>query len=278
MSRFLVPATAGALALVALAPAATAQAPQAHAAKTTITMSGSTSIAPLASKLAKAYLNKPGIRSKVGFRLSQGGSDIGIADVSRARVTIGNSSRDPQPTDPGGLVFNKVARDAICVITNKQNPIPNISQETVQAIFSGQVRSWSQVPGAKVSGPIDLVVRTAASGTQDAFQNIFMGLDKRVSPSATVKSSNGLQAQAVKSNPNAIGYASFNFTKGLWDTPYKGVGCTLRNAKSGQYLGTRNFWMVTRGRPKGAAKAWIRWIRSSSAARSIVASDWVPLR
>ncbi len=278
MSRFLVPAVAGALAIAAFAPSAGAEPPQARAAATTITMSGSTSIAPLASKLAKAYLGTKAAKGKVGFRLSQGGSDIGIADVSRGRVTIGNSSRDPQPSDPGGLFFNKIARDAICVVTNASNSIPNISQQTVQQIFSGQVRSWSQVPGAKVEGPIDLVVRTAASGTQDAFQNIFMGLDKRVSPSASVKASNGLQAQAVKSNPNAIGYASFNFTKGLHDVPYQGVGCNLRNAKSGQYLGTRNFWMVTRGKAKGAAKAWIRWIRGSSAARNIIASDWVPLR
>lgn len=271
MSRHLLPAVAGALAIAAFAPAAAG-------AKTTLTMSGSTSIAPLASKLASKYLNEPGIRKKVSFRLSQGGSDIGIADVARGRVTIGNSSRDPQPSDPGGLVFNKIARDAICVVTNKSNPIPNISQETVQAIFSGDVRTWDKVPGAKATGTIDLVVRTAASGTQDAFQNIFMGLNRRVSPSAAVKASNGLQAEAIASNPNAIGYASFNFTKDLWDIPYKGVGCNLRNAKSGQYLGSRNFWMVTRGAPTGNAKAWIRWIRDSRKARAIISSDWVPLR
>jgi phosphate transport system substrate-binding protein len=263
--------------IIASAVAALALASPA-AAKTTITMSGSTSVAPLASQLASAYLKQPGIRSKLSFRLSQGGSDIGIADVARGRVTVGNSSRDPQPTDPGGLVFNKIARDAICVVTHPDNPIPNISQKTVQAIFTGQVRSWSQVPGAKASGPIDLVVRTAASGTQDAFQNIFLGQELRVSPSASVKSSNGLQAQAVKSNPNAIGYASFNFTKGLWDIPYQGVGCSLRNARSGQYLGSRNFWMVTRGAPSGLAKAWIRWIRDSSTARRIIGTNWVPLR
>jgi phosphate transport system substrate-binding protein len=246
--------------------------------KSTISMSGSTSIQPLAAQLASAYLKQPGIKGKVGFRLSAGGSDIGINDVARGRVTIGNSSRDPQPADPGGLVFNKVARDALCVVTHRENPIANISQETIQAIFSGRVRSWSDVPGAQASGPIDLVVRTAASGTQDAFQNIFMGLGLRVTTSASVKASNGLQAQAIRSNPNAIGYASFNFTGGLHSIPYRGIPCTLRNAKSGQYLGARNFWMVTRGQARGAAKAWIRWIRNSSRARSIINTNWVALR
>jgi phosphate transport system substrate-binding protein len=250
----------------------------AHAQKTTVSMSGSTSVQPLAEKLARAYLKQPGIRDKVSFRLSAGGSDIGITDVARGRVTIGNSSRDPQPADPGGLVFNRIARDAICVVTNEENPISNISQESIQAIFSGRVRNWSQVPGAQISGPIDLVVRTAASGTQDAFQNIFMGPNLRVTPSASVKSSNGLQAQAIRSNPNAIGYASFNFTDGLHTIPYRGVSCTLRNAKSGQYLGARNFWMVTRGQARGAAKAFIRWIRNSPKARSIVNTNWVALR
>jgi phosphate transport system substrate-binding protein len=264
--------------LVLLASLALLAVPSVAHARTTISMSGSTSIQPLAEKLATTYLNQPGVRGKVSFRLSAGGSDIGINDVARGRVTIGNSSRDPQPADPGGLVFNKIARDAICVVTNSANRIPNISQETIQAIFSGRVRSWSQVPGATVSGPIDLVVRTAASGTQDAFQNIFMGLGLRVTPSASVKASNGLQAQSIRSNRNAIGYASFNFTSGLHSIPYRGVGCTLRNAKSGQYLGSRNFWMVTRGAARGASKAWIRWIRNSQSARNIINTNWVALR
>ena len=54
--------------------------------------------------------------------------------------------------------------------------------------------------------------------------------------------------------------------------------CTLRNAKSGQYGGSRNFYMVTRGAPKGAARPWISWITHSAAAASIVGTDWVPLQ
>jgi phosphate transport system substrate-binding protein len=254
--------------LVAVAPAAGA----------TITMSGSTSIAPLATRLAKAFVKQPKYKGKVKIVILQGGSDIGITDVSRGRVTLGMSSRDPKPADPGGIVFNKFARDAVCVVTPNSNPIATLSQSQIQDIFSGRIRSWSQVPGASAHGPIDLVVRTAASGTQDAFQNIFMGQTLRVAGSATTKSSNGLQAQTIKADPNAIGYASFSFTKGLHDVPYQGVPCTLRNAKSGQYAGTRNFFFVSRGAAKGVAKQFIDFARSNPTAQRIVASDWVPLR
>jgi phosphate transport system substrate-binding protein len=246
--------------------------PATAAAKTTITMSGSTSVAPLAAKLAKAYVKT---HRGVAFKLLQGGSDVGISDVAHDRVTIGNSSRDPKPTDPPGLVFNKIARDAVCLITNDANPVGNLSSAQIQGIFSGSVRSWSDVPNGK-GGTIDLVGRTAASGTYDAFNKIFMG-PARLSTTMAQKASNGLVQQSVKSDPNAIGYVSLAFTAGVHTAAYNGVPCTLRNAKSGQYGGVRNFFMVTRGTPTGATKKWIKWVQKNATAQQIVATDWVPL-
>lgn len=249
--------------------------PSAAAARTTITMSGSTSVYPLAAKLASGYVkSNPGAAS---FRLLQGGSDIGINDVARGRVTFGMASRDPQRSDPGGLVFNRIARDGVCIVTHPANPLPNISQSTVQAIFSGQVRNWKDVPGAKSTGPIDLVTRTPASGTADAFQNIFMGLNRRVAGNASQKASNGLVNQAVRSNRSAIAYLDFKFTGGTASAPYQGVPCNLRNAKSGQYQGTRNLWLVTRGRAAGGASKFLRWVQGSRGQR-VVANGWVSLR
>ncbi|MGZ4271651.1 MAG: phosphate ABC transporter substrate-binding protein [Solirubrobacteraceae bacterium] len=251
--------------------------PAAASATPVITASGSTSVAPLFALLAKGYLKQyPG---RVKFRLAQGGSDVGVADVAAGRVTIGDSSRDPKPSDPGGLVFNKVAKDAICVITNPGNPVGNLSQKQIQGIFSGQIRNWSDVPGATATGPINLIVRTAASGTQDAFQKIFLG---SVSPTsaASAKASNGLVQQAVQSDTNAIGYVSLDFIKGTNPAQYQGVACNLRNAKSGEYGGVRNFWMVTRGHPRVASpvQKFIHWVQASSRAQKIVGTHWVPLQ
>jgi len=245
------------------------------AAKSIISMSGSTSVYPLAVKLATEYHR---LHSDVGFRIAQGGSDIGINDVAHGRVTIGDASRDPEPgVDPHGLVFTKIARDGVCVITNRGNPIHNLSQSQVQAIFAGRVRNWNQVPGHGVSGAINLITRTAASGTADAFQNIFMTPTLRIAGSAVAKQSNGLVAQAVRSDSHAIGFVSFDFITGTNAVGYQGVPCTLRNAKSGQYQGVRNFWMITRGSPTGAAKAFLNWVTHSGDARGIIATNWIPL-
>jgi phosphate transport system substrate-binding protein len=249
------------------------------AAKTVISMSGSTSVYPLAAELAKKYNQ---LHSNVGFRIFQGGSDIGINDVAHGRVTIGEASRDPEKgIDPHGLTFTKIARDGVCVITNSSNPIGGLNTNEVQAIFDGSVSSWGSVPGARVRGAIDLLTRTPASGTADAFQQIFMGGTSpgahRISGTAVAKQSNGLVAAGVRSDPHAVGFVSLDFVNGSHPVPYNGVPCTLRNAKSGQYKGVRNFWMITRGAPRGAAKAFLKWVTHSGSARGIINSNWIPL-
>jgi phosphate transport system substrate-binding protein len=257
-----------------VAAVAGAAIPASASAIPVITMSGSTSVAPLASLLAREYHKL--YPNRVKFRLAQGGSDVGVADVAAGRVSIGNSSRDPKSSDTG-VFFNKIARDAICLVTNPGNPIANLSQAQIQGIFSGDVRNWEDVPGSGTTGSIDLVVRTPASGTQDAFQKIFMG-SKTVSGSAAAKASNGLIQQAVQSDKNAIGYVSLDFVAGTNPAGYEGVACNLRNAKSGEYGGVRNFWMVTRGRAKGAVQKFIYWVQNSAKAQAIVGKHWVPLK
>jgi phosphate transport system substrate-binding protein len=262
------------LVVIAATLAAFLAAPAIAAAKT-ITLSGSTSVAPLATLLARKYVRTHD--DNIGFKITQGGSDVGVADIAAGRVSAGMSSRDPKPSDPGGLVFNKIAHDALCLLTHNNNQLPGLDQTGVQNIFSGAVRDWSQVPGATVGGTIDVFVRTAASGTQDAFDKIFMGT-KKVFSGASQKASNGLVQQSVVADPNGIGYVSLAFTEGGHTVPYKGVTCDLRNAKSGQYGGIRSFYIVTQGEPQGAVKKWIRWILGNKAARKVTATEWVPLK
>lgn len=271
------------LAVVAAFAALAATVPAGAAARTTISASGSTSMQKLYIQLAKGY-RKSSRRVKRNVRFlepSGGASDVGIKEGASGRVKIGLSSRDPKSGDPG--VFSKVARDAVCVTTARENPVSNISQGQVQSIFTGSVSSWSSakragLSGVRSSGSIDLEVRNSRSGTADAFQNIFLGQNKFVAGSATEHRSAGAQARAIGRNENAIGYASFVNTRGMHAVPYRGVACNLRNAKSGRYFGARNFWFVTRGKPKGATKAFIRYIRRSRAAKRIIGRGFIPLR
>jgi phosphate transport system substrate-binding protein len=268
--------------VISLAIALVLAAPAAAVARRLI-IDGSTSMLPLVQKLATAYHKAyPHIPApKVGA----GQSDVGIQDAARGRVDIGDSSRNAHKpctvagNDPCGLAFTKIAEDGICVITNPANPISTLSEEQVQAIFTGAVRDWSEVRGATISGPIDLFDRDGASGTQDAFQHIFLGEERKVSPSASEELSNGLEQNAVHNDKQAIGFVSFAFTTGVNAVGFQGVACNLRNAKSGQYGGVRNFWLVTKGLPRGAAAKFINWVTKpgNKTVRSIVNSNWIAI-
>jgi len=237
---------------------------------------GSTSVLPLQEKLAAAY--HKAYPKLAAPEVLGGESDIGINGVSTGRFDIGDSSRDPiKGVDPKGLVFTKVARDGVCVITNSANPISNLSQEEVEGIFTGKIRDWSEVSGSTISGPIDLFDRDGASGTQDAFQHIFLGETLKISQSASAESSNGLERNAVKGDKQAIGFVSFAYTAGVNAAGYNGIACNLNNARSGQYTGVRNFWMVTKkvGTSPAAIK-YIDWVISGNKiTKSIINSSWI---
>jgi phosphate transport system substrate-binding protein len=264
------------IAAMSLCGAVPAAVPAAAQAKKIITISGSTSVFPLETLLARAWIKtKKG--KKYGFRILQGGSNVGVSDVSKGRVSIGASSRDPQAGDPGGLVFTRIARDALCIITNNGNQLGNITQDTIKKIFLGPTyTNWTQVPGAPIGGSIDPIGRAPTSGTHDAFRNIFLGGTNQGSFVAG-KASNGLVQQGVQSDPQAIGYVSLAFTQGVHVVAYNGVDCNLRNAKSFQYGGVRSFYFVTRGAPVGGVKKFINWILHNNKANNIIGTDWVPL-
>ncbi len=241
-------------------------------------LSGSTSMFPLVDPARRALPQGHPPAHTQGRPGHLGGGH------QRSEPPAGSTSPTSRATrssevDPKGLVFTKIARDALCVITNSSNHLTNLSQQQVEEIFTGQIRSWSEVPGATATGPIDLFDRVASSGTQDAFEDIYLGETLKIAPSASQLETEGGMRQAIIGDKNGIGFASFDFIGGTNAVSYQGIPCTLRNAKSGQYEGVRNFWMVTKGVAKGAAAKFIDWIinRRNTAVEKIVATEWIPI-
>jgi len=123
-------------------------------------------------------------------------------------------------------VFYPIARYYICVVTNKANTLANLTPLQVNQIFTGKVRTWSQVPGASANGPIDLISRTSVAGVLTNFQTLLLG-GKTVSSIAAQEPSEGLLQQQVENDPNAVGFLSgYLANKGVNPVAYAGVGST----------------------------------------------------
>lgn len=273
------PRTRRVVALLAATFTLSIAAPAIAFATGTLSISGATASFPLVSLLTQKYAK---LNKTVKFKLSQGGTQVGINDVAAGRVSIADVSRDPLPADPAGLVFYPIAKYYLCVVTNKANPLANLTQAQAESIFTGKTTNWSSVPGATASGPIDIISRNASAGTLSSFQTLLIGGKKVSGPKGAPvaeKPSEGLQRQAIEKDPGAIGFLSGYFaSQGVSDVGFNGVGCTLANATSGQYAGVARFYEVTKGKAKGAASAFIGWIESSKAAKRIISSQWIALK
>jgi phosphate transport system substrate-binding protein len=266
-----------ALAGAAVGALVLAAAPATALAIPTISISGATASFPLVSLLTAKYVKlKP---HTVKFKIAQGGAQIGINDVAAGRVSIGDVSRDPLPTDPPGLVFYPIAKYGICLVTNPANTLSNLTPAQVVSIFTGRTRNWSQVPGASVSGPIDLISRTSVAGVLSSFQTLLLEGKKVIEPLAHERPSEGLLRSEVETDPAAIGFLS-NYQADLGklnQVGYNGVACNRATVQAGQYAGIARFYEVTRGPARGFVASFIAWIAKSAAARRIISSQWVPV-
>src|SRR3989304_5577378 len=141
-------------------------------AQTTIENKGSDTMVNLALAWAEAYqASHPGVRLSV----TGGGSGTGLAALINGTVDIANASRaikaeertsaEADGIDPTEFI---VARDAIAVIVNPNNPVSQLTLPQLTAIYSGQITNWREVGGE--DRPIVLLSRETNSRTPFYFR------------------------------------------------------------------------------------------------------------
>ena len=107
-----------------------------------VTISGSTSVGPLAEKLAMKYEETADAKIEV----NQIGSSAGITNAINGVSQIGMSSRDlKQEEIDSGIEQLVIAYDGIVVVAHPSNPVKDLTMEQVNAIFTGEVTNWSEV-------------------------------------------------------------------------------------------------------------------------------------
>ena len=160
---------AAAPAPTAAAPAAT-QAPAAAPAKLsgTVSTDGSTSMEKVIGALGEAFMEA---NSDVTFTYNPTGSGSGIQAVQEGRCDIGLSSRALKDEEKAaGLTETVLCYDGIAVIVNPENTVEDLTLEQIAAIYTGEIKNWSEVGGADAE--IVLIGREAGSGTRGAFEEL----------------------------------------------------------------------------------------------------------
>lgn len=109
----------------------------------TLTIAGSTSVAPLMEVLADKYM---ALNSGVKIEIQQSGSSAGITSAVEGVCQIGMASRELKDSETAkGVTAIKIAMDGIAVIVNKDNSYSELTSDQIRKIYTGETTQWSDL-------------------------------------------------------------------------------------------------------------------------------------
>jgi len=244
---------------------------------TSLTVAGSTTVQPLAEKLAEAFMTE---NAGVRIDVQGGGSSVGVKAAAEGTSDIGMASReikDSELTEFPNLKIFVIARDGIAIVTHPDTPVSDLTIDQVRDIFSGKITNWKDVGGEEQS--IILVSREEGSGTRAAFEEMVMGEGVLIAASSILQPSNGSVRTTVATTPNSIGYLSFGYLDNTVKTiSINGVAPTEPNAVNGTYPIVRPLNMLTNGEPTGAVKAFLDFILSEAGQKIVVDDGYISVK
>jgi phosphate transport system substrate-binding protein len=242
-----------------------------------LVLSGSSTVAPLASEIAKRYeAEHPGVRIDV----QTGGSSRGIADVRQGVADIGMVSRSLKDNENDLQAFT-IAEDGICVIVNSDNPVKSLNALQIVDIYTDKINNWKQVGG--LDTPITVVNKAEGRSTLELFAGHFKLETKEIKPDVVI-GDNEQGIKTVAGNPNAIGYVSIGSGEyaATHKTPIKllpieGVAAFIANVSNGTFPISRPLNLVTNIPPTGLKKDFIDFARSKGVQDIIQEQYFVPV-
>jgi phosphate transport system substrate-binding protein len=253
---------------------------------------GSDTIVNLALAWAERYNQ---MIPDVSISVTGGGSGTGIAALINGTVDIANASRSIKPEEIEAIKANGnepvefvIARDAIAIVINPQNPVNELTLQQLSDIYSGKIKNWKEVGGE--DRPIVRLSRETNSGTHVYFLEEVLRLGDSenktlFSPETLLlPSSEGIGAE-VRQNPNAIGYDGLGYVTDDMkviavareaDGPY--VLPSADTVNRGEYPIARDLYMYTNGQPTDIIATYLDWILSSDAQEIVTELGFVPIK
>ncbi len=248
--------------------------PQADTTKLVLT--GSSTVAPLAAEIAKRFEQA---HPHVQIDVQTGGSSRGVADARRALADIGMVSRALK-SEEHDLLAHTIARDGICIIVNRANPIPALTGEQVIDIYTDKINNWSQVGGPDL--PITVVNKAEGRSTLELFLSYFKITNEQIKADVVI----GDNAQGIKTvigNEGAIGYVSIGAAEyeagagaALRLLPMDGVEASAANVANQSYPLSRPLNLVTKTAPTGVVADFIAYASSPTVDDIVKGQYFVP--
>ncbi len=245
-----------------------------------IVIKGSTTVLPIAQKIAEAYMKE---NRDVKITLSGSGSGDGIKAIIDGTTDIANSSRFIKDTEVKLAVEKgvypvpfSVAYDCIIPVVHSSNSISDLSLDQLKAIYKGEITNWKQVGGP--DREIVVVSRDTSSGTYEVWEEKVMKKE-RVYSGALLQASSGAVVQNVSKNKNAIGYIGLGYlNKNLKAVSVNKIAGSEKTTLDGTFPISRPLYMFTNKWPADEVAKFIIFTLHPKKGQALVKkAGFVPL-
>lgn len=243
-----------------------------------LVITGSSTVAPIASEIAKRYeAQNPQVRIDV----QTGGSSRGIADVRQQVADIGMVSRAAKSEDQG-LNFHTIAKDGVVVIVHRDNPIQRLTRQQITDIYTDQLNNWQDAGGK--SQAITVVNKAEGRSTLEVFTQHFQLKSSQIKADVVI-GDNEQGIKTVAGNPLAIGYVSVGAAKvnveqgtPIKVLPLEGIQATARTVRDGSFPLSRPLNLVTQGSLNPQQQKFIDFAQSSQVKDIVQEQSLVPIQ
>jgi phosphate transport system substrate-binding protein len=239
----------------------------AAASATTLIGSGSVAAQPVLTALFHTYEQ---LHKNIKFVYTANGGNAGVQDVQNGTSQFAGQARSPLPSD-AGTTYVKMYLDGLCIDVHPSNQVNGITIPLLRDVYHGVVTNWADVPGSNLTTTIDAVGRDTNGGTYNFFLQAVLNNEP---PGSNVNAltSDGLVINAVKRDPNAIGYAGLAWQgKGVRPIAVDGVKCKASKVKSLKYPLSRYIFLVLpTDNPNPDVQKFVDWARTSKQAGKVI--------
>jgi phosphate transport system substrate-binding protein len=212
-------------------------------------------------RLAEEYMKAhPGIPVLV----EGGGTGSGVAALVENEIDLCAASRPFTSTEVAAIhaasgtlgVRFLVARDALSIYLNPENPVRDLTSAQLAAIFSGEITRWDAVGGPP--DVVSVIIRPPSSGSHRFLRDHLLGAGSFAAGAAVVARTSDVVA-AVEKSRGAVGFGGVAQGRHLTHCRIDGAEPSAADVRQGRYPLSRYLYFYAATPPSGAIRDFVDW-------------------
>jgi phosphate transport system substrate-binding protein len=205
------------------------------------------------------------------------GSTAGMRLLQEGRADMAGLARGLRSAEKAQSPYYVIfGYDALTVLVHPDNPVRSLTRAQVKALFTGQVKRWSELGGRDAPVERVSVELDGGSGTVDFFRESVME-GAAFAPTLAIKAPVDC-VRHVASHPDAVTFLTFSQPpEGVRPLAVDGVVATAETVRTADYPLSRPLVLASRDVPEGPLHAFFDFVMSPPG-QALVARAFVPVR